>query len=216
MKNEKQGLNIDALVKAGRVGIVDGLTGLFTGDAPPTSQAGDTVLQSAALADVKTQLETAMDRLRASKKVLVMDGLDALVAMAPESGGAGSSASLAAEKLLLSLREVCFVFLSLPYILFTIFFFYLHIYTDLRDFAAALILYRARHGGRLAADTARLHDAGEDARGAGAGAGARRGRGGLAAAAGYGRCRGRERRDEGWGWEGGAVLCCCRRWREGI
>lgn len=91
------------MIKTGKVGIVDGLTGLYTGDASPSGNSSDVILKSPALEDVKTQIDAATERLQTSKKVLIVDGLDALIAMAPE----GTASSLAAEKLILSLREVC-------------------------------------------------------------------------------------------------------------
>jgi hypothetical protein len=96
---------MDAMIKTGKIGIVDGLTGLFTGDASPTGNSSDVILKSPALEDINAQIDAATERLQTSKKVLIVDGLDALVAMAPEGA---SSSSLSAEKLILSLREVCF------------------------------------------------------------------------------------------------------------
>lgn len=100
-----QGMDLDGLRKSGRFSFVDGLTGLYTTTTTPSQppSAGDAVLApSSQLAAIKAQVDAAITRLSTpGRKILVIDGLDAYMAMADADGRAA-----AAESLLMSLREV--------------------------------------------------------------------------------------------------------------
>ncbi len=117
-----QGMDLDALCKSRRFGFVDGLTGLYAAtmdSQPPPSSLhsapvpdGDGVIAGrgggrTATADaIKTQVDGALSRLLPAppgKRILLVDGLDAYVAMTPP----GSASE--AESLLMGLREVRFL-----------------------------------------------------------------------------------------------------------
>ncbi|KAF7548077.1 hypothetical protein G7Z17_g7284 [Cylindrodendrum hubeiense] len=100
----KMGLDLDALSRAGRVVFVDGLTGLVTGDAPPVPAnpaRKERFLRSTKLPDIKKELEAAVADLRTTRKVLVVDQLDALLAITDET-----TTSITIQNLLLSLRSL--------------------------------------------------------------------------------------------------------------
>lgn len=112
-------MDLDGLRKSGRFAFVDGLTGLHT--TPPTEAAAprstsnaDGIITSSSgtgndqFNAIRTQIDAAVSRLSCAKKVLLVDGLDAYVAMTQP----GSVS--AAEALLMSVREVC---LLSPYFL---------------------------------------------------------------------------------------------------
>lgn len=80
---------------------MDGLTGLFTGLGPTPGPRRERVLRSIKLADVKKEIETALAELQSTKKILVVDQLDALLAVTGED-----LTSLKAQETVLSLREV--------------------------------------------------------------------------------------------------------------
>lgn len=91
-------MDLDALRKSGHFGFVDGLTG---SDSPGPGGDG----RGHQTDGIKTQVDGALSRLSTpARKVLLVDGLDAHVAMTP----AGSAAET--ESLLMRLREVCFSF----------------------------------------------------------------------------------------------------------
>ncbi|KAK7408862.1 hypothetical protein QQX98_008985 [Neonectria punicea] len=95
-----QGLDLDALARAGLFVFVDGLTGLVAGDAPPGSRK-ERVIRGSKLPDVKKELEAAVADLGTTRKVLIVDQLDALLAITDET-----TTSLALQNLLLSLRSL--------------------------------------------------------------------------------------------------------------
>ncbi|KAH7158066.1 hypothetical protein B0J13DRAFT_187813 [Dactylonectria estremocensis] len=98
----KMGLDLDAMSRAGRVVLVDGLTGLVTGEVPPASTARkERVLRGSKIADIQKELEAAVADLRTTRKVLVVDQLDALLAVTDET-----TTSLTLQNLLLSLRSL--------------------------------------------------------------------------------------------------------------
>lgn len=107
-------MDLDSLRKSGRFAFVDGLTGLHTTAPPPSTSNVDGIITSSSGAGndqfnaIKTQIDAAVSRLSCAKKVLLVDGLDAYVAMTRP----GSVS--AAETLLMSVREVCLPF-SLPF-----------------------------------------------------------------------------------------------------
>ncbi|CAG7562282.1 unnamed protein product [Fusarium equiseti] len=98
----KLGLDLDALSRTGRFAFVDGLTGLYD-DAKPQAPSArkERVLRSTDLADIKREIEGALGDLRASRKVLVIDQLDALLAVTDES-----TTSLTLQNLVLGLRSL--------------------------------------------------------------------------------------------------------------
>ncbi|KAK7426796.1 hypothetical protein QQZ08_006697 [Neonectria magnoliae] len=96
----KMGLDLDALARAGRFVFVDGLTGLVAGDAPSGSRK-ERVIRGSKLPDVKKELEAAVADLGTTRKVLIVDQLDALLAITDET-----TTSLALQNLLLSLRSL--------------------------------------------------------------------------------------------------------------
>ncbi|KAF4984288.1 hypothetical protein FZEAL_500 [Fusarium zealandicum] len=99
----KLGLDLDTLSRAGRFTFVDGLTGLY-GNDPSTARPSarkERVLKSTNLADVKREIEGAIADLNTSRKVLIIDQLDALLAITDES-----TTSLALQNLTLSLRSL--------------------------------------------------------------------------------------------------------------
>lgn len=83
----------------GRFTFVDGLTGLFTGDA---GDGRDRVLKSSKEDDVKSGIESAIADLKTGTKILVVDQPDLLLAAAED----GSMTSGRLGDILLSLREV--------------------------------------------------------------------------------------------------------------
>lgn len=101
-----QGLDLDALSRTGRFTFVDGLTGLYSSAQPaarpsvPTARK-ERVLRSTNVADVKKEVEGAIADLRTSRKVLIIDQLDALLAITDES-----TTGLALQNLVLSLCSV--------------------------------------------------------------------------------------------------------------
>jgi elongator complex protein 6 len=100
--NAYKGLDLDALNRAGRFTYIDGLTGLYS-DA--SSQAPgprkERFLRSSSPSDIKKEIEGALGDLRASRKVLIIDQLDTLLAVTDES-----TASLTLQNLVLGLRSV--------------------------------------------------------------------------------------------------------------
>ncbi|KYK59772.1 hypothetical protein DCS_00906 [Drechmeria coniospora] len=97
----KMGFDLDTLDRAGRFTFVDGLTGLFA--APSCSDARkEAPLRSPALVDVRRAIEVAMAKVNATKTVLIVDQVDALLAAAGPSAGV---TSLSLQNMLLSLRE---------------------------------------------------------------------------------------------------------------
>ncbi|KAM5379602.1 hypothetical protein ACJZ2D_003796 [Fusarium nematophilum] len=100
------GLDLDALGRTGRFTFIDGLTGLY-GNGPSTARPAapaarkERVLQGTSLQDVKKEIEGAVADLRTSRKVLIVDQLDALLAITEES-----TTSLALQNLVLFLRSV--------------------------------------------------------------------------------------------------------------
>ncbi|KAF5023495.1 hypothetical protein F66182_4446 [Fusarium sp. NRRL 66182] len=100
--SSKLGLDLDALNRAGRFTFVDGLTGLYGNDKPATPGARkERVLRSTNIADVKKEIEGAIGDLRASRKVLIVDQLDVLLAVTDES-----TTSLTLQNLVLGLRNL--------------------------------------------------------------------------------------------------------------
>ncbi|KAM0356034.1 hypothetical protein ACHAPU_000427 [Fusarium lateritium] len=98
----KLGLDLDALNRAGRFMYVDGLTGLYGDANPPVSGARkERLLRSTSPADIKKEMEGALGDLRASRKVLIIDQLDALLAVTDEL-----TASLTLQNLVLGLRSL--------------------------------------------------------------------------------------------------------------
>ena len=95
-------MDLDALSRTGRFAFVDGLTGLYD-DAKPQAPSArkERVLRSTDVADIKREIEGALGDLRASRKVLVIDQLDALLAVTDES-----TTSLTLQNLVLGLRSV--------------------------------------------------------------------------------------------------------------
>ncbi|RKK41785.1 hypothetical protein BFJ63_vAg11311 [Fusarium oxysporum f. sp. narcissi] len=100
----KLGLDLDALSRAGRFTFIDGFSGLY-GEAktgvPGTRK--ERTLRSTKLADIKREIEGAIADLRASRKILVIDQLDALLAVTDDS-----TTSLTLQDAVLSLRSVSF------------------------------------------------------------------------------------------------------------
>jgi elongator complex protein 6 len=94
---------LDALSRAGRVVLVDGLTGLTLGDVPAAGVRREKVLRSRNVVDIKKDIEAAVGELGTRRKVLVVDQLDALLAITDEA-----TTSLVVQNLLLSLRDVSF------------------------------------------------------------------------------------------------------------
>ncbi|RSL96600.1 hypothetical protein CEP52_011365 [Fusarium oligoseptatum] len=100
------GLDLDGLSRTGRFTFVDGLSGLYSNSQPvarPSVPATrkERVLRSTNLIDVKKEVEGAIADLRTSRKVLVIDQLDALLAITDES-----TTGLALQNLVLSLRSL--------------------------------------------------------------------------------------------------------------
>ncbi|KAL5620671.1 hypothetical protein FOBRF1_003917 [Fusarium oxysporum] len=98
----KLGLDLDALSRAGRFTFIDGFSGLY-GEAKtgvPGTQKERT-LRSTKLADIKREIEGAIADLRASRKILVIDQLDALLAVTDDS-----TTSLTLQDAVLSLRSL--------------------------------------------------------------------------------------------------------------
>ncbi|CAM1502018.1 Fc.00g040020.m01.CDS01 [Cosmosporella sp. VM-42] len=97
----KLGLDLDAQAKSNRFIFVDGLTGLFSGAASTPGARKERVLRSSKLADVKKEIESAVAELRTTKKVLIVDQLDALLAVTGED-----VTSLKVQEMVLSLRDL--------------------------------------------------------------------------------------------------------------
>lgn len=94
---KKKGLDLDAQNKAGRVVLVDGLTGLFTGQQ---GNAQTKVLRSSKLADVQSGIEAALAELRCGRRVLIVDAPDVLLAASDDD-----VTSLSVQNMILSLRS---------------------------------------------------------------------------------------------------------------
>jgi elongator complex protein 6 len=98
-----QGLDLDGLGRAGRFQFVDGLGGLCTGEAPlETGKTKNRVIRSPRIDHVQAELEAALGDLTSRRKVLIVDQLDALLAVSEDNVTSTSLSSM-----LLSLREVC-------------------------------------------------------------------------------------------------------------
>ncbi|KAJ4200868.1 hypothetical protein NW767_007006 [Fusarium falciforme] len=102
----KMGLDLDALSRTGRFTFVDGLTGLYSSAQPAVRPSvpgvrKERVIRSTNLADVKKEVEGAIADLRTSRKVLIIDQLDALLAITDES-----TTGLTLQNLVLSLRSL--------------------------------------------------------------------------------------------------------------
>ncbi|KAG5664521.1 hypothetical protein KAF25_008255 [Fusarium avenaceum] len=98
----KLGLDLDALNRAGRFAYIDGLTGLYSDASPQAPGARkERFLRSTSPTDIKKEIEGALGDLRASRKVLIIDQLDALLAVTDES-----TTSLTLQNLVLSLRSL--------------------------------------------------------------------------------------------------------------
>jgi elongator complex protein 6 len=95
-------LDLDAHSRTGRFAFVDGLTGIY-GDSKPQAPGArkERVLRGTNLADIKKEIEGAIGDLKASRKVLIIDQLDALLAVTDES-----TTSLALQNLVLGLRSL--------------------------------------------------------------------------------------------------------------
>ncbi|KAM0193899.1 hypothetical protein ACHAPI_007327 [Fusarium lateritium] len=80
----------------------DGLTGLYS-DATPQAPGArkERFLRSTSPADIKKEIEGALGDLRASRKVLIIDQLDTLLAVTDES-----TTSLTLQNLVLGLRSL--------------------------------------------------------------------------------------------------------------
>ncbi|KAF9771613.1 hypothetical protein IL306_010762 [Fusarium sp. DS 682] len=98
----KLGLDLEAVSRAGRFAFIDGFSGLY-GDAKPVVPGArkERILRSTKLADIKKEIEGAIADLRASRKVLVIDQLDALLAVTDDS-----TTSLTLQDLVLGLRSL--------------------------------------------------------------------------------------------------------------
>ncbi|KAI6775448.1 hypothetical protein HG530_002206 [Fusarium avenaceum] len=80
----------------------DGLTGLYSDASPQAPGARkERFLTSTSPADIKKEIEGALGDLRASRKVLIIDQLDTLLAVTDES-----TTSLTLQNLVLSLRSL--------------------------------------------------------------------------------------------------------------
>lgn len=91
---------MEALSRQSRFVFADGLTGMFTGGAAKPAP-GTVVLTSPKVDDIQMQLDRAVTALKSTgKKVLLVDGMDALMAV---SEGVDE---LSLQSMLLSLREV--------------------------------------------------------------------------------------------------------------
>ncbi|KAF4344612.1 hypothetical protein FBEOM_1407 [Fusarium beomiforme] len=96
------GLDLEALSRTGRFAFIDGFSGLY-GDAKPAVPGArkERILRSSKLADIKKEVEGAIADLRVSRKVLVIDQLDALLAVTDDS-----TTSLTIQDLVLGLRSL--------------------------------------------------------------------------------------------------------------
>ena len=84
---------------------MDGLTNLFAediGSSPSPQPGSNRVVKGSKLEGVRKEIELALSDLKSSRKILIIDGLDCLVA-----ASGGEVTSLAAQDLILHLREVC-------------------------------------------------------------------------------------------------------------
>ncbi|CVK91041.1 uncharacterized protein FMAN_09188 [Fusarium mangiferae] len=98
----KLGLDLDALSRAGRFTFIDGFSGLY-GEAKNgvLGTRKERTLRSTELADIKREIEGAITDLRASRKILIIDQLDALLAVTDDS-----TTSLTLQDAVLSLRSL--------------------------------------------------------------------------------------------------------------
>lgn len=96
-------MDLEAVGRSGRLVFVDGLSGLFTGAAPPAVKGGRT-LRGAELPDIRRELEAAISDVQGAdgKTVLVIDQADLLLAASGED-----VTGLALRSLLLDVQEVC-------------------------------------------------------------------------------------------------------------
>jgi elongator complex protein 6 len=110
----RMGLDLDAAARSNRFVFIDGLTGLFSGDQAKNPGMGSSsgrlgdgnpkaerILRSSRLADVQAGINAALAQLQTSRKILVIDQIDALLAASEED-----VTSAAVSSMLLSLREV--------------------------------------------------------------------------------------------------------------
>lgn len=109
----RMGLDLDAATRSNRFVFVDALTGLFSDNGPATgigSNSGrlsdgnvkaDRVLKSSRITDVQAGINAALAQLQTSRKILVVDQIDVLLAASEED-----VTSAAVSSMLLSLREV--------------------------------------------------------------------------------------------------------------
>ncbi|KAF5627914.1 uncharacterized protein FTJAE_9044 [Fusarium tjaetaba] len=98
----KLGLDLDALSRAGRFTFIDGFSGLHGEDkngVPGTRK--ERTLRSTELSDIKREIEGSVADLRASRKILIIDQLDALLAVTDDS-----TTSLTLQDAVLSLRSL--------------------------------------------------------------------------------------------------------------
>lgn len=112
------GLDLEAAGRKGKFVFADGLTGLFlpstSGEGTP-SPPWQVRLASSRVEDVSRTLHAAVDELAAGgagKVVLVLDGLDLLLATAGD-GDEGAGMGLRIREMVLDLREVCVTLSSL-------------------------------------------------------------------------------------------------------
>lgn len=89
------------MARAGRFVFVDGLTGLFNGEETRVSGPASKDRAIGKVGDVRKEIEAALGAVRSSRRVLIIDQLDVLLAT---SGDELTSVSL--QNMVLSLREV--------------------------------------------------------------------------------------------------------------
>lgn len=157
-------------------------------------------MRSSNLANVKKEIEAALGELQASKKILVVDQLDALLAATGEE-----TTSLKAQETLLQLRQVSYLPLS-----------YKPTNTSEKPARTCNPPHALR---RPNARREPAHNAGAGPREPGAVDGARGGHGAVAEDAGYGDGEGRQwcgedhgARGEGLWWGDGVSVSCCGGW----
>lgn len=81
---------------------MDGLTGLFS--PKPTSVGGEISLSGLQLDDIASQIGKALAGLKTTKRVLIIDQIDTLLAV-----GGDKIDALGIQNLVLSLREVSYL-----------------------------------------------------------------------------------------------------------